>query len=242
MNEIPKFIRNNGEALYFNYKGITFYIITIKWLGHPDVFKEIHFKTDENYFNALKENSTLILEVYNLKNNSRWFGDIEDYNYIERIMMSGYPLNQSLFGYKLYWGEGEDSSYEEGFDLLIRGLDNPYLGSGYKDIIKKFIENPRNVPKPPKPPYIPTPGYIYLIESLNYYKIGKSKNFTSRTKHLNTIMPIETTLIHSFHSLDYTKAEKFLHNKYQHLHHKGEWFSLTDQEVNEIKAIQDDII
>jgi hypothetical protein len=85
-------------------------------------------------------------------------------------------------------------------------------------------------------------GYVYLIESQGYYKIGKAKNFTQRTKHLDTIMPIDTTLIYSFHSQDYTNAEKTLHNKYKHLRHKGEWFALTEQEINEIMSIKDDTI
>lgn len=82
-------------------------------------------------------------------------------------------------------------------------------------------------------------GDIYLILCNNLYKIGKSKNYKQRKNHFNTIMPIDVEPIHVFKSEDIPNTEKFLHKKYSHCRVKGEWFNLSQSEVEEICSIQD---
>ena len=218
----PKLIIKEKHYLEFEYNNINFRVKHYHdFNDHANTknTKEILFLNNENNIKAIKENPNSISEIYN------WIEKSEDSYRIQectRIMEAcDFYLNPE--------------KYLEDFDYL----NNPYLTEEYiikiNNIINGINEIKTIIPKL-------NPGYIYVIEALNYYKIGRSKEFNYRTKFLNTIMPIDTTLIHSFHSLDYTKAEKFLHNKYQHLHYKGEWFSLTGKEVEEIKAIQDDTV
>lgn len=221
-DEAPRLISKESRCLKFIYKDIEFYIKHYHDFNNHQKTKntkEICFFNNENNVKILKENPNYILEIYEWAEKSK---DSDKIIKCTAIMETcDFYLNPE--------------KYLESFDYL----NNPYL-------TEEYIVKTNNIMNGIKEIKIVTPilnpGYIYIIEALNYYKIGRSKELNNRTKYLSTIMPIDTTLIHSFHSLDYTKAEKFLHNKYQHLHHKGEWFSLTDQEVNEIKSILDDTI
>jgi len=221
-DEAPKLMSNESRCLKFTYKNIEFYIKHYHDFNNHEKTKnteEICFFNNDKNIKALKENPNAILEIYDWKEKSKDFEEIRECTRIMEIC--DFYLNPERYFY------------------CIDYFNNHYLIDEYRIKINNLIDGTSTVGNATHPL---NPGYVYLIEALNYYKIGKSKTVVSRIKHLSTIMPIETTLIHSFHSLDYSKAEKFLHNKYQHLHHKGEWFSLTDQEVEEIKSIQDDTI
>ena len=82
-------------------------------------------------------------------------------------------------------------------------------------------------------------GYVYLAYiSTGHYKIGISKNPEARIKHFDTLMPVDVEIVHSFHADDARQAESMLHETYEHRHKKGEWFSLTFENVEEIKEIK----
>lgn len=80
-------------------------------------------------------------------------------------------------------------------------------------------------------------GFVYLVESIGVYKIGKSKKVTSRISRFETIFPADIALIHVFHTPDMVKSESDLHHKYRD---RGEWFDLSKEQVAEICAIKDD--
>lgn len=80
-------------------------------------------------------------------------------------------------------------------------------------------------------------GYIYLIESNWLYKIGKTKNVSSRIKKYITENPNEITLIHSYHAENYTDEEARLHEKFQSKRIRWEWFQLSEIDINYIKSL-----
>lgn len=80
-------------------------------------------------------------------------------------------------------------------------------------------------------------GYIYLIESNWLYKIGKTKNVSSRIKKYITENPNEITLIHSYHAENYTDEEARLHEKFQSKRIRWEWFQLSEIDINYIKYL-----
>jgi predicted GIY-YIG superfamily endonuclease len=83
-------------------------------------------------------------------------------------------------------------------------------------------------------------GWIYLMESENgLYKIGSTANPDHRLMKLNAQSPVAVKYIHYFRSEHMTTSEKWLHNKYKDCRHHGEWFNLSNEQVQEIASMQD---
>lgn len=83
-------------------------------------------------------------------------------------------------------------------------------------------------------------GHVYLIRAENgLYKIGKAKKVSERMKPFSVSFPMKWELLYSFKCGDYTYAEELLHAKYADKRDVGEWFRLTADDVEYIKAIQD---
>lgn len=74
---------------------------------------------------------------------------------------------------------------------------------------------------------------VYLIKNEeNYYKIGRTGNIRARIKQLQTGYPLEITLIHQFKTNFSREIEYVLHKDYYGSKIRGEWFSLTQEEVD----------
>lgn len=75
--------------------------------------------------------------------------------------------------------------------------------------------------------------YTYIIESQGLYKIGKAKDIEVRLKAYDTHNP-NYTLLKVYHG-DY---ELWLQRKYHKNKVKGEWYSMSQEEVIEICDIK----
>jgi hypothetical protein len=84
------------------------------------------------------------------------------------------------------------------------------------------------------------PGYIYLIVAENgMCKIGKTQNIEKRMNPFKVKFPMNWELIYSFQTENYTLAEKRLHKLFNEKRSIGEWFSLTEEDIEYIKSIRD---
>lgn len=83
------------------------------------------------------------------------------------------------------------------------------------------------------------PGYVYLIKSsTGYWKIGHSKTPENRMKTFGVMLPFEVEYEHLIPTTNMFMAETILHTKFSDKRVRGEWFSLTDDDVIAIKAIE----
>ena len=82
----------------------------------------------------------------------------------------------------------------------------------------------------------PKKGFIYLIKSLNLYKIGRCEN-PNRIKTYRTENPHHIDLIFQIEVLDCVGIEKMLLEKYSSKKYKGEWFKLNTKDILEIRDI-----
>lgn len=83
-------------------------------------------------------------------------------------------------------------------------------------------------------------GFVYLIAADNgMHKIGKTVNLTNRVNEFGIKLPMKTWLVHSFKSQNYDVAELQLHELFEDKRSHGEWFVLTDEDVQYICSIQD---
>jgi hypothetical protein len=103
--------------------------------------------------------------------------------------------------------------------------------------LMEILAQARETYKPAKAEKKIATGYIYLIESQLGYKIGKTKNINQRENFFSVKMPFEFSFLDYRLCIDYHALELELHAKYSHKRINGEWFSLSPQDVLEIRVI-----
>lgn len=84
-------------------------------------------------------------------------------------------------------------------------------------------------------------GYIYLVRQSDkspYYKIGFSTNPAARVSQLEASSPTRFVLIHLIKVSTGVKLERELHRKFASKRARNEWFKLSKEDVDYVKAIE----
>ena len=81
-------------------------------------------------------------------------------------------------------------------------------------------------------------GYIYVIKVLGYCKIGKTKNPEKRFGEYTMLMKEPEVLLLDYVT-DYHRLELDLHEAYEHKRIRGEWFKLSENDIENIKFLLD---
>lgn len=80
--------------------------------------------------------------------------------------------------------------------------------------------------------------YVYLIkDEYGYYKIGVTKDIKQRMSTLYTGSSGEHVLINYFQTNHNRKLETALKNRFSRKNKKGEWFMLSNEDVNNFNSI-----
>jgi hypothetical protein len=87
-----------------------------------------------------------------------------------------------------------------------------------------------------KPSKRPRVGYVYLVWSEHGYKIGKSVNVRQRTRLFSVKLPFPIRVEHFAKFSDYSQAEKTLHDYFHEQRLDGEWFQLSEADIELIKS------
>lgn len=82
-------------------------------------------------------------------------------------------------------------------------------------------------------------GYVYLIHDprRQIYKIGMALDPAARFRSLQSDNNHALKLLHTIPCSDYRTSEQHLHQIYAERRTNGEWFALTQSDVDEIKGI-----
>lgn len=81
-------------------------------------------------------------------------------------------------------------------------------------------------------------GFIYILRAdNNTYKIGRTKTIHSRIESIDGTLPYATELVHTIEALDYKEAERYFHQKFADRCIRGEWFQLTEEDIEDLKQI-----
>lgn len=78
-------------------------------------------------------------------------------------------------------------------------------------------------------------GYIYLLKSLDIYKIGRAKSLDGRIKAYKTENPHGIEILHQKLVEDYVGTETKLLLRFKNKQVRGEWFKLSREDVEWIK-------
>jgi hypothetical protein len=119
-------------------------------------------------------------------------------------------------------------------DLFVQAFnDKSWAKRPIQDLSKRYAKFDLSKRTP-----LPTRGYVYLFESKDSYKIGRSTDTVQRKKRIEKEKQMNLEFIHEFLSNDYERAEATLHLEFTHCRRgKSEFFDLTPSEVEQIQAI-----
>lgn len=82
----------------------------------------------------------------------------------------------------------------------------------------------------------PELGYVYLLKSGKYYKIGRSNAPGRRAYELAIQLPEPVVTVHTIKTDDPAGIEKYWHQRFSERRKNGEWFELRREDVSAFRS------
>jgi hypothetical protein len=87
-------------------------------------------------------------------------------------------------------------------------------------------------PEPDEPRNASQPfGFVYLLKSGRYHKVGRSNSVGRRERELAIQLPERSKVVHSIKTDDPVGIEAYWHARFEGRRKNGEWFELTADDV-----------
>jgi len=104
--------------------------------------------------------------------------------------------------------------------------------TSYADLGAMLPEAPS---RPPMSVSKSSDGFVYLIQSGEFYKIGRGDDLERRVKQIRVALPDKSVLVHSIRTDDPPGIEAYWHRRFAEKRANGEWFRLTSLDVSAFK-------
>lgn len=85
----------------------------------------------------------------------------------------------------------------------------------------------------------PMAGVVYMLQAGPYFKIGMSINLEKRLGQIKLQLPHAVEVVHVIRAANPAEVEAHWHRRFAALRRNGEWFLLTQAEVDEFKSVSE---
>lgn len=122
-------------------------------------------------------------------------------------------------------------------ELVAKAIEFCSRKGGLEDVLEicRAVSVPRNQ-DPEHTPSAPSElGFVYLMKSGKYYKIGRTIALGRREYELGIQLPDKIATIHTIKTDDPAGIEAYWHKRFQDRRKNGEWFELTADDVTAFK-------
>ena len=108
---------------------------------------------------------------------------------------------------------------------------------GYEDVVRLCDSALSALPETrhEQPSDEPPVGFVYLLRSGRYYKIGRTNAAGRRERELAIQLPDKAHTVHVIRTDDPPGIEAYWHKRFEARHKNGEWFDLTAADVKAFK-------
>jgi hypothetical protein len=81
-------------------------------------------------------------------------------------------------------------------------------------------------------------AFVYAIRAGDFVKIGVARDVKRRLLEMQTACPYELHIIHAWPRSDPFGFEQWLHKQLEAKRYRGEWFKITDAELDDYDKMQ----
>jgi hypothetical protein len=134
------------------------------------------------------------------------------------------------------------TTFEERFgkkaELVAELIDFCRDAAGYDDVLRMCVEYAPRKQKPVKEEEALGEvdfGFVYLMKSGRFYKIGRSNSVGRREYELGIQLPEPLTTVHAIRTDDPPGIEDYWHRRFAAKRKNGEWFELDAADVAAFK-------
>ncbi|HLG18708.1 MAG TPA: GIY-YIG nuclease family protein [Bdellovibrionota bacterium] len=124
------------------------------------------------------------------------------------------------------------------FDLAEKVLEHCRSRDDYDDIVtlcSEYISSTRTTPREGAASNGEEIGFVYLIKSGRFYKIGRSNAAGRREYELAIQLPEKASTVHTIRTDDPVGIEAYWHKRFEAKRKHGEWFELVAADIAAFK-------
>lgn len=239
-------------------------LLTVKSLAKNDIIAEIQRTADANGGNPLgrerfEKETGIPFHSFIGKYWRRWNDAVKEAGYSPNELNKAYSI--PLLCEKLAELTRELGSFPTVIDLRIKAdaaddfptkncfdrlgnrtsrmslvLEFCRSNSEYKDVLAIIESNlPNSVLSNQTASEDSKEGFVYLLKTGKFYKIGRTSSVERRAREITVQMPEDLTTVHFIRTDDPAGIESYWHRRFGDKRKNGEWFDLSPSDVSAFK-------